>query len=423
MGKRKKTTTTTKGNDDNNAKVEKPLPVAKKKKKQSPAKKKAKTILPKTEMKRVVLNEKKNEYLRVMSTNVAGLRGLIKNEERIKKFLTVVENERPNIIALQEHKLQEQHVEDVGKSMKEILPDYAQYWTCSGPPAKKGYSGVAMFVRSSSNNNDGSSKKSTKKQKSMKDFFSKKSSSSKKQKADATKKEEDDSPPLPSLKSSISISDAPKVINVLYGLGDKNKKDNIATCEGRVIALELPQVYIVNAYVPNSGQKLQRLDYRLNTWDISFGKYLKSLEKRKPVLLVGDLNVCYDVRDIHNFYPRPWFPNAPETREEEYVGLKNLEKSAGLTSKERDSFGELLSKNGFVDTFRSFHPEATGRFSYWSIRSGNQDWNRGLRLDYAIVSESMMSTKGKGPKVVDSFTMDDYEIYSDHGPIGCILKL
>ena len=105
----------------------------------------------------------------------------------------------------------------------------------------------------------------------MKDFFSKKSSSSKKQKADATKKEEDDSPPLPSLKSSISISDAPKVINVLYGLGDKNKKDNIATCEGRVIALELPQVYIVNAYVPNSGQKLQRLDYRLNTWDISFG--------------------------------------------------------------------------------------------------------------------------------------------------------
>ena len=164
MGKRKKTTTTTKGNDDNNAKVEKPLPVAKKKKKQSPAKKKAKTILPKTEMKRVVLNEKKNEYLRVMSTNVAGLRGLIKNEERIKKFLTVVEKERPNIIALQEHKLQEQHVEDVGKSMKEILPDYAQYWTCSGPPAKKGYSGVAMFVRSSSNNNDGSSKKSTKKQ-------------------------------------------------------------------------------------------------------------------------------------------------------------------------------------------------------------------------------------------------------------------
>ena len=74
-------------------------------------------------------------------------------------------------------------------------------------------------------------------------------------------------------------------------------------------------------------------------------------------------------------------------------------------------------------SYISFHPEATGRFSYWSIRSGNQDWNRGLRLDYAIVSESMMSTKGKGPKVVDSFTMDDYEIYSDHGPIGCILKL
>lgn len=135
------------------------------------------------------------------------------------------------------------------------------------------------------------------------------------------------------------------------------------------------------------------------------------------------MNVCYDVRDIHNFYPRPWFPNAPETREEEYVGLKNLEKSAGLTSKERDSFGELLSSNNFIDTFRHFHPEATGRFSYWSIRSGNQDWNRGLRLDYAIASKTMMSKNGKGPKVVDSFTMDDYPIYSDHGPIGCILKL
>ena len=423
MAKRKKASTAKASESPNPKGKRKAAASPAKKKKKSPAKPKGKIILERSDMKRAVLSEKKNTYLRIMSTNVAGLRGLLRNEDKVVKFLKVVESERPNIIAVQEHKLQEQHVEDIGKTMKHILPGYSQYWTCSGPPAKKGYSGVAMFVRQS---NADSLKGSTskKKQRSMNDFFS--AAGKKSKKSDETKKakkQEGIESELPSLNSSVAIADAPPVLSVKYGLGDKNKKDSIATNEGRVISTELPQLYIVNAYVPNSGQTLQRLSYRLTKWDKAFGTYLKSLEKSKPVLLVGDLNVCHDVRDIHNFYPRPWFPNAPESREEEYVGLKQLEKSAGLTSKERDSFGELLSGNGFVDTFRHFHPDATGRFSYWSLRSGNHEWNRGLRLDYAIVSESMMSSKSKGPLVVDSFTMDDYPIYSDHGPIGCVLEL
>ena len=177
---------------------------------------------------------------------------------------------------------------------------------------------------------------------------------------------------------------------------------------------------MVNTYVPNSGQNLNRLDYRINTWDKALTKYLKKLEESKPVVLIGDLNVAHDIRDIHNFYTKAWFPDKPEGTDE-YEGLKHVSLQAGCTKKERASFAEFLG-NGFVDTFRRFHPSATGCFSYWSMRAGNRQYNKGLRLDYAIASAKMLESHGNGPKVVDSFILDNTAAFSDHCPVGCLIS-
>ena len=323
--------------------------------KKSPAKKSKKTAKSKTVDKEDIPREKVGKKdLVIISTNVAGLRGLLNNEKRKKTFLDMVETESPDLLGLQEHKLQDIHVESIGEEMKKLLPEYEQFWTCSGPPQKKGYAGVAMFVRT---------KTKKKKQQSLTAMFGGKSKSG---------------------KGTDSAKKSATVLNVTYGLGEKYESDAIATKEGRVVTVELPSLYVVNAYVPNSGQKLDRLDYRVNTWDKSFGNYLKSLEgKGKPVLLVGDLNVAHQIIDTHNYYVRPWFPDLPEG-ENEYQGLKQLQKQAGCTAEERASFTELLSTHDFVDTFRHFNPNALGQFSYWSVRAGNRPVNRGLRLDYAI---------------------------------------
>ena len=144
--------------------------------------------------------------------------------------------------------------------------------------------------------------------------------------------------------------------------------------EGRTLTVELEHCIAVAAYVPNSGQKLERLDYRIQSWDPALRAYLQQLEARKPVVLFGDLNVCHLDADIWN------------------VEAKHIPKSAGCTPQERESFSTLLE--GFDDCFRSLHAEATGTFSYWSTRAGNQALNRGLRLDYAVASRALTSGSG-----------------------------
>lgn len=180
-----------------------------------------------------------------------------------------------------------------------------------------------------------------------------------------------------------------KPVSVKFGLGIPDHDG-----EGRLITIEFDTVYLVAGYVPNSGQKLERLSYRVQQWDPSLSSYLKDLEKKKPVVLTGDLNCAHKEIDIYN----------PDGNR----------RSAGFTDEERTSFEENFLNRGFVDSFRQQHPEAVG-YTYWGYRQGARPGNKGWRLDYFLVSDSIAD------KVYDSYIIPDVN-GSDHCPIGLILK-
>lgn len=133
--------------------------------------------------------------------------------------------------------------------------------------------------------------------------------------------------------------------------------------EGRVVTLEFPEFFLVNVYAPNSRSELERLDYRME-WEEAFLAYVRDLDKNKPVIICGDLNVAHNDIDLKN----------PKTNHQ----------SAGFTDKERDAFRRLLDA-GFVDTYRHLHPE-TQKFSWWSYRYNARAKNIGWRIDYFLVS-------------------------------------
>ncbi|KAF8027305.1 hypothetical protein BT93_E0268 [Corymbia citriodora subsp. variegata] len=190
--------------------------------------------------------------------------------------------------------------------------------------------------------------------------------------------------------SGTSIISRIKPLSVTYGLGISDHDS-----EGRLVTAEFDSFYLVNGYVPNSGDGLRRLTYRISQWDPSLGNYIKELEKSKPVILTGDLNCAHEEIDIYD-----------------PAGNK---RSAGFTIEERESFETNFLSRGFVDTFRRQHPHAVG-YTYWGYRHGGRKTNKGWRLDYFLVSESMAD------KVHDSYILPDVT-GSDHGPIGLILKL
>lgn len=186
--------------------------------------------------------------------------------------------------------------------------------------------------------------------------------------------------------TSILTKEHPK--NVLYGLGiDEHDQ------EGRVITAEYDKFYLLTAYIPNSGSELGRLDYR-QTWDKDFTKYLKSLQKKKPVIACGDFNVAHQPIDL----ARP---------------KENYNKTSGYTQKEIDGMTALLG-SGFVDTYRHLRPSEVG-YSWWSARFGARQKNIGWRIDYFLVSDSFL------PSVTDSFIMPD-EMGSDHCPVALVIK-
>jgi exodeoxyribonuclease III len=156
-----------------------------------------------------------------------------------------------------------------------------------------------------------------------------------------------------------------KPISVTYDLGIA-KHDG----EGRVVTAEFKEFILVETYVPNSGDGLSRLKYRVDEWDRDFQAYLHKLrnDKHKPVIITGDLNVAHQEIDV--FDP------------------KGKEKIAGYTPQERESFDKFL-KEGFVDTFRHFHPEKK-QFSFWSARSGARKEDKGWRLDYFLINKEHM---------------------------------
>ena len=178
-------------------------------------------------------------------------------------------------------------------------------------------------------------------------------------------------------------------LHVHYGIGLEEHDQ-----EGRVITLEYDQFYLVTVYTPNSKQELERLEYRMK-WEDDFLAYLKNLEKSKPVIFCGDLNVAHKEIDLKN----------PKTNHH----------NAGFTDEERQKFDQLL-QNGFIDTFRYFYPDLADAYSWWSYRFKAREKNAGWRIDYFMVSDSLIGQlKGAA---IHSQVMG-----SDHCPVELTIDL
>jgi len=192
--------------------------------------------------------------------------------------------------------------------------------------------------------------------------------------------------------SGTAIFSKKEPIDIIYGLNINNTEYDE---EGRVITCEFKKFYLIHVYTPNSGEGLKRLDFRVNTWDKMFIKYINKLQEKKPIILCGDLNVAHREIDIKN-------------------SKTNL-KTAGFTLEERESFDIILKKLNIIDTFRYLKPSEI-KYSYWSYRFNSREKNIGWRIDYFLVSEKILK------KVENSDILTD--IYgSDHAPIILEIKV
>ena len=164
--------------------------------------------------------------------------------------------------------------------------------------------------------------------------------------------------------SGVTIMSKHEPLRIVPDLGiDEHDK------EGRVIVAEFEQFYLLNVYVPNSGEELARLDYR-KTWDVELLAYCKQLQGKKPLIACGDFNVAHQPIDIAR--PKP-----------------NYNKSAGYTQVEIDGFSQFMEA-GLVDTFRHKHPD-TVAYSWWSFRANARANNIGWRIDYVLASQELVS--------------------------------
>lgn len=185
--------------------------------------------------------------------------------------------------------------------------------------------------------------------------------------------------------SGTTILSRTKPINVTKDMGIA-KHDT----EGRILCLEYENFFLIDVYVPNSGNDLKRLDYRQD-WDLAFFNYLKNLEKNKPVIVCGDFNVAHKPIDL----ARP---------------KQNYNKSAGYMQEEIDGM-DRFTKGGLLDTFRHLYPDLPDKYSWWSYRAGAREKNVGWRIDYFLVSESYISMVKK------AFILAEI-MGSDHCPVG-----
>ena len=188
--------------------------------------------------------------------------------------------------------------------------------------------------------------------------------------------------------SGTAIFTKKEPLNVKYGIGI-DEHDH----EGRVITLEYEDFYMVTVYTPNSQTELARLDYRMR-WDDDFRRYLKELDKVKPVIVCGDMNVAHEEIDLKN--------------------PKNNRNNAGFTDDERNKFTELIEA-GFTDTFRDKYPTLEGIYSWWSYRFNARKNNAGWRIDYFLVSDRIKDN------VADSLIRTNV-MGSDHCPVEIIIK-
>ncbi len=162
--------------------------------------------------------------------------------------------------------------------------------------------------------------------------------------------------------SGTAIFTRQPALSVRYGMGVEEHDR-----EGRMITLDMGDFYLLTVYTPNAQRELTRLPYRM-AWEDAFLAYLKGLEKDKPVVFCGDLNVAHEEIDLKN--------------------PKSNQQNAGFTREERDKMTALLDA-GFIDTFRYFYPEQTGAYSWWSYMFHAREKNAGWRIDYWIVSQAL----------------------------------
>lgn len=250
---------------------------------------------------------------------------------RQEKFVPFVQKHQPDILCLQETKAEQ------GQAVID-LPDYTEYWNSA---EKKGYSGTAIFTK-----------------------------------------------PMPHTVINgfpDEIIDKYKITGDTYG--DPNR-------EGRVIAAEYEKFYVVTVYTPNAKDDLSRVPLRHNHWDPGFLAYCQQLEKHKPVIFCGDLNVAHTPDDLAR--PKP------------NVGKK------GFTAEERAGFDAFI-KAGYVDTFRIFK-EGNGHYSWWSHWANARERNVGWRIDYFLVSDKLKKHIKKAEIHTDVFG-------SDHCPVSITLDI
>ncbi|QWQ28451.1 exodeoxyribonuclease III [Bacillus velezensis] len=189
--------------------------------------------------------------------------------------------------------------------------------------------------------------------------------------------------------SGTAVFSKEKPLHVFYGLGiDEHDQ------EGRVITLEFEHVFVVNCYTPNAKRGLERIDYRLQ-WEADFKDYLQKLDRKKPVILCGDLNVAHREIDLKN-------PKANR-------------KNAGFSEQEREAFSALLNA-GFTDSFRYLYPDQEGAYSWWSYRTNAREKNIGWRLDYIIVSDRLKQRISQAAICADIMG-------SDHCPVEMTVDL
>ena len=184
--------------------------------------------------------------------------------------------------------------------------------------------------------------------------------------------------------SGTAIFTKKEPINVTYGIGIEEHDK-----EGRVITLEFDKFYMVNCYTPNSGRELARLEYRM-IWEDEFKKYLIKLDKQKPVIICGDLNVAHTEIDLKN--------------------PKSNRKNAGFTDEERGKIDNLLN-SGFTDTFRKIYPDKEGAYTWWSYMFNARANNAGWRIDYFLVSDRISKN------IKDAYIYSEI-MGSDHCPVG-----
>ena len=184
--------------------------------------------------------------------------------------------------------------------------------------------------------------------------------------------------------SGTAVFSKKKPLFVTNGMGIE-KHDQ----EGRVITLEFGDFFLVNVYTPNAGRDLERLDYRAREWDVDFLRYVLKLQKRKPVVFCGDLNVAHKEIDLAN----------PASNHH----------NAGFTDEERAGFDRIVGA-GFVDTFREFHQEG-GHYTWWSYITRARERNIGWRIDYFCISPALR------PRLKEAAILPEV-MGSDHCPVS-----